>query len=145
MSSLFKRVVAGRQLGAMIGGGAIVALVVAGGTAAGLSIASGGSTTVSPPTTTSTSAAAPMAMARSRPQVKAVRAAWTAAGVGAGDGDCLGEALAGGAALPPVPISAGWHARYDADPEHRWLRSQLQDIASELAGTAVSSARVQSR
>jgi DNA-binding transcriptional LysR family regulator len=48
-------------------------------------------------------------------------------------------------ALPPLPISAGWHARYDADPEHRWLRSQLQDIASELAGTAASSARVQSR
>jgi DNA-binding transcriptional LysR family regulator len=47
--------------------------------------------------------------------------------------------------LPPVPISAGWHARYDADPEHRWLRSQVQDIASELAGTAASSARVQSR
>jgi DNA-binding transcriptional LysR family regulator len=49
------------------------------------------------------------------------------------------------AALPPLPISAGWHARYDADPEHRWLRSQVQDIASELAGTAASSARVQSR
>jgi DNA-binding transcriptional LysR family regulator len=54
------------------------------------------------------------------------------------------------AALPPLPISAGWHARYDADPEHRWLRTQVQDIASELAGTAVagtaaSSARVQSR
>jgi len=47
--------------------------------------------------------------------------------------------------LPPLPISAGWHARYDADPEHRWLRSQVQDIASELAGTAASSARVQSR
>jgi DNA-binding transcriptional LysR family regulator len=49
------------------------------------------------------------------------------------------------ASLPPLPISAGWHARYDADPEHRWLRSQVQDIASELAGTAASSARVQSR
>ena len=47
--------------------------------------------------------------------------------------------------LPPLPISAGWHARYDADPEHRWLRSQVQDIASELAGTAASRARVQSR
>jgi hypothetical protein len=32
-----------------------------------------------------------------------------------------------------------------ADPEYRWLRSQVQDIASELAGTAASSARVQSR
>ena len=54
------------------------------------------------------------------------------------------------AARLPLPISAGWHARYDADPEHRWLRTQVQDIASELAGTAVagtaaSSARVQSR
>jgi DNA-binding transcriptional LysR family regulator len=47
--------------------------------------------------------------------------------------------------LPPLPISAGWHARYDADPENRWLRAQVQDIASELAGTAPSSARVQSR
>jgi DNA-binding transcriptional LysR family regulator len=37
------------------------------------------------------------------------------------------------APLPPLPISAAWHARYDADPAHRWLRSQLQDIASELA------------
>jgi DNA-binding transcriptional LysR family regulator len=49
------------------------------------------------------------------------------------------------ASLPLLPISAGWHARYDADPEHRWLRSQVQDIAGELAGTAASSARVQSR
>ena len=54
------------------------------------------------------------------------------------------------ASLTQLPISAGWHARYDAAPEHRWLRSQVQDIASELAGTAVagtaaSSARVQSR
>jgi DNA-binding transcriptional LysR family regulator len=49
------------------------------------------------------------------------------------------------AALPPLPISAGWHARYDANPEHRWMRSQVQDIASELAGTAASRARVQSR
>jgi DNA-binding transcriptional LysR family regulator len=30
------------------------------------------------------------------------------------------------AQLPPVPISAAWHARYDADPEHRWLRDQVQ-------------------
>jgi hypothetical protein len=49
------------------------------------------------------------------------------------------------AALPPRPISAGWHPRYDADLEHRRLRSQVQDIASELAGTAASKARVQSR
>jgi len=49
------------------------------------------------------------------------------------------------ATLPPLPISAAWHLRYDADPEHRWLRSQVQDIARELAGTAASSARVQSR
>ena len=40
------------------------------------------------------------------------------------------------AALPPLPISAGWHARYDADPEHRWLRAQVQDIASELAASS---------
>lgn len=36
------------------------------------------------------------------------------------------------AALPPLPISAGWHARYDADPGHRWLRSQLRAVASNL-------------
>jgi hypothetical protein len=80
--------------------------------------------------------AAPTAMARSRPEVKAVRAA------------CVGHRRGSyeiPAALPPLPISAGWHARSDADPEHRWLRAQVQDIASELAGTAASSARVQSR
>jgi hypothetical protein len=49
------------------------------------------------------------------------------------------------AALPPLTISAGWHVRYDTGPEHRSLRSQVQDIASEFAGTAASKARVQSR
>ena len=39
------------------------------------------------------------------------------------------------APLPPLPISAGWHARYDADPEHRWLRALIRDIASELVST----------
>jgi len=39
------------------------------------------------------------------------------------------------AELPPLPISAAWHARYDADPEHRWLRAQLQDLARELTDT----------
>jgi hypothetical protein len=36
------------------------------------------------------------------------------------------------APLPPLPISAGWHARYDADPEHRWLRALIKEIASDL-------------
>jgi DNA-binding transcriptional LysR family regulator len=40
------------------------------------------------------------------------------------------------AELPPLPISAGWHARYDADPAHRWLRSQLRAVASDLAPPA---------
>ena len=35
------------------------------------------------------------------------------------------------ASLPPLPISIGWHARYDADPAHRWLRAQLQAVARE--------------
>jgi len=38
------------------------------------------------------------------------------------------------ASLPPLPISAAWHARYDADPAHRWLRSQIRDIARGLGG-----------
>lgn len=37
------------------------------------------------------------------------------------------------AALPPLPISAGWHSRYDADPAHRWLRTQIRDIARGIA------------
>ena len=63
MNSLFKRVVTGRRLGAMIGAGAVVALVVAGGTAASLAITSARGSTASPPATTSTSAAAPRTMA----------------------------------------------------------------------------------
>lgn len=38
------------------------------------------------------------------------------------------------ASLPPLRISAGWHARYDADPEHRWLRALIKDIARDLGG-----------
>jgi hypothetical protein len=37
------------------------------------------------------------------------------------------------ALLPPLSIAAGWHARYDADPEHRWLRALIKDIARDLA------------
>jgi DNA-binding transcriptional LysR family regulator len=37
------------------------------------------------------------------------------------------------ASLPPLPISAGWHSRYDADPEHRWLRALIRDIARDFA------------
>jgi DNA-binding transcriptional LysR family regulator len=36
------------------------------------------------------------------------------------------------ATLPPLAISAGWHARYDADPAHRWLRAQLQSVAGDF-------------
>jgi len=40
------------------------------------------------------------------------------------------------ASLPPLPISAGWHARYDADPAHRWLRAQLRAVARDFASGA---------
>ncbi|HEY1620281.1 MAG TPA: LysR family transcriptional regulator [Streptosporangiaceae bacterium] len=41
------------------------------------------------------------------------------------------------APLPPLPISAAWHARHDADPAHRWLRAQVRAIARDLAGPPV--------
>ena len=62
-------------------------------------------------------------------------------------------ALAGGRADMIAPVDGG-HGKPDAGAEQgqagRWLRSQVQDIGSELAGTGVagtaaSSARVQSR
>lgn len=31
--------------------------------------------------------------------------------------------------IEPFTISLAWHRRHDADPAHRWLRSQLADIA----------------
>ncbi|MDT0307874.1 LysR family transcriptional regulator [Streptomyces sp. DSM 44917] len=37
--------------------------------------------------------------------------------------------------LPPVPISQAWHARWDADPAHRWLRARIREIAADLGGT----------
>jgi DNA-binding transcriptional LysR family regulator len=40
------------------------------------------------------------------------------------------------APLPPLPISAAWHARHDADPAHRWLCAQVRAIARDLAGPA---------
>ena len=38
------------------------------------------------------------------------------------------------APLPPVRIAAAWHARFDSDPAHRWLRALLRDVAQQLAG-----------
>jgi DNA-binding transcriptional LysR family regulator len=29
--------------------------------------------------------------------------------------------------LPPAPIVCAWHQRYDTDPAHSWLRSQIRD------------------
>jgi hypothetical protein len=60
MQSFFKRLVTGRPVGAMIGGGVVVALVAAGGTAAGLAIASGGTPTNPTATMTPASTGAPM-------------------------------------------------------------------------------------
>ncbi|WP_214326599.1 LysR family transcriptional regulator [Nonomuraea sediminis] len=37
--------------------------------------------------------------------------------------------------LPPIRISQAWHARYDADPAHAWLRAQVRD-AFHAPGTA---------
>jgi len=39
-------------------------------------------------------------------------------------------------ALPEVSVSMLWHASYDADPAHRWLRATLLDIARETAPSA---------
>lgn len=33
--------------------------------------------------------------------------------------------------LKPLPIYMVWHARYDSDPGHRWLRGQLRAIARD--------------
>ncbi|MWK40257.1 LysR family transcriptional regulator [Actinomadura sp. J1-007] len=34
--------------------------------------------------------------------------------------------------LPPLRLSLGWHARYDADAGHSWLRGLVREAAKEL-------------
>lgn len=33
--------------------------------------------------------------------------------------------------VPPVPVVAAWHQRYDADPAHAWLRAQLREAITQ--------------
>ncbi len=45
---------------------------------------------------------------------------------------------------PPVdlgtfPVELAWHVRYRHDPAHRWLRSVIAEVASDLAGALFSS------
>lgn len=35
-------------------------------------------------------------------------------------------------AIPEITVSLLWHPRLDADPAHRWLRSQLRDVCASL-------------
>jgi LysR family transcriptional activator of mexEF-oprN operon len=34
--------------------------------------------------------------------------------------------------LPDVDVSMLWHASYDHDPAHRWLRATIARLATEL-------------
>ncbi|WP_433469050.1 LysR family transcriptional regulator [Spirillospora sp. CA-128828] len=34
--------------------------------------------------------------------------------------------------LPPLVLSLGWHARYDADPAHAWLRRSVRDVITGI-------------
>ncbi|OLT19245.1 hypothetical protein BJF79_16895 [Actinomadura sp. CNU-125] len=44
--------------------------------------------------------------------------------------------------LPPLVLSLAWHARYDADPAHAWLRECVRAAVHDVAtGPAVGSAR----
>lgn len=43
-------------------------------------------------------------------------------------------------ACPPLPMYALWHARYQQDPAHRWLREQLEAVV-QPALEPVSSSR----
>jgi DNA-binding transcriptional LysR family regulator len=35
--------------------------------------------------------------------------------------------------LPPIPIYQLWHARFDHDAEHGWLRSLIRDVAQRMS------------
>ncbi|MER6081499.1 LysR family transcriptional regulator [Streptomyces sp. NPDC001833] len=37
--------------------------------------------------------------------------------------------------LPPVPVIVAWHHRYDTDPAHTWLRTELLNVLRTILGT----------
>ncbi|WP_225991393.1 LysR family transcriptional regulator [Actinomadura montaniterrae] len=36
--------------------------------------------------------------------------------------------------MPPLRLSMAWHARYDADPAHAWLRRCVRETTADVAG-----------
>jgi DNA-binding transcriptional LysR family regulator len=38
--------------------------------------------------------------------------------------------------MPPLRLSLAWHARYDADPAHAWLRRCVRETIADVAGVA---------
>ena len=36
--------------------------------------------------------------------------------------------------MPPLRLSLAWHARYDADPAHAWLRRCVRETIADVAG-----------
>jgi DNA-binding transcriptional LysR family regulator len=43
--------------------------------------------------------------------------------------------------LGTFPVEMAWHVRYRNDPAHRWLRSLIADMASEISTPAAATAR----
>lgn len=41
---------------------------------------------------------------------------------------------------PPLPMYAVWHARYQQDPAHRWLRAQLDAVVAEEMARGLAAA-----
>lgn len=41
------------------------------------------------------------------------------------------------AELPGLPLSQAWHVRYDLDPAHQWLRSQIAAVGRQAPVTAL--------
>ena len=46
---------------------------------------------------------------------------------------------------PPLPMYLLWHARYQADPAHAWLRGQLEQVVAQVLGAAQGSMPAQER
>jgi DNA-binding transcriptional LysR family regulator len=44
-------------------------------------------------------------------------------------------------ACPPMPMYALWHARYQLDPAHRWLRAQLEAVVGPALRPAAEAGR----
>ncbi|GAA3509021.1 hypothetical protein [Actinomadura keratinilytica] len=40
--------------------------------------------------------------------------------------------------LPPLRLSLGWHARYDADAAHAWLRRRVREVVTEVTAQAAA-------